>query len=134
MDSIAMSKASLTISSMSRCMWYAAQLLGLCIFMGANAQAADTLRVSGPIDAVDYARQAFVVLGQPVVVSANTSFYYGSMADGNHAVVLDRRALRLIGPGSYIAVWADDGPQASAILISQDRFVPGATSVFISGV
>ena len=100
----------------------------------AAAVAAESLLVSGPVESVDSAHQTVVILGQSVRLSAQTRLYFGSLGDSKNAVRVDQRIRRLLDAGRLVAVWSIDGTSAGTVLISGDRFVPGSTPVYLTGV
>jgi hypothetical protein len=106
----------------------------LGIFVSVQVNAADTLLVSGPVESIDFAQQSVVILGQPIRLSSRTSYFVGSVENAASASRVDQRAVRLFGGGRVVAVWSNDGTNATAVLISRERFVPGSTQVFLAGV
>ena len=111
-----------------RCAAAAAVVLG--IFVSAQVNAADTLLVSGPVESIDFAQQSVVILGQPIRLSSRTSYFVGSIENAASASRVDQRAVRLLEGGRVAAVWGNDGTNATAVLISRERSVPGSTQVF----
>ena len=115
-----------------RCAAAAALLLG--IFVSAQVNAADSLLVSGPVESIDLAQQSVVILGQPIKLSSETSYFVRSIGNAASASRVDPRAVRLFAGGHVVAVWSNDGTNATAVLISHERFVPGSTQVFLAGL